>query len=289
MRVLLSVLVLVAASPAWALVNLTLQSGSQKELEVGADDCDLLVSVNYAAAPGGVSCSDVEIWATRENCGSDVAAGDLPIAMISAQELQLQGSGTVTFRVGDLPAFTSEQSCGTPGQLLTHRICSKHEVDSSQFGSCSTTQVSKGSSPPKVTYDSQPPPPPVILEVTPKDSGLSVRATTTDAVLLRAELRPAASVDEFVAQSGTSSTGVLSISNLQNGIEYEVRVVAEDAAGNVSEPSASVLGTPVQTIGFFGSYCRAGGDCEGGCGAAAGAPTLLGLLAAAFALSRRKS
>jgi hypothetical protein len=57
---------------------------------------------------------------------------------------------------------------------------------------------------------------------------------------------------------------------LKNGVEYEVRLRARDAAGNTSDPSASEKVTPIRTVGFWGYYREAGGTDGQGCSAGIG-------------------
>jgi uncharacterized protein (TIGR03382 family) len=83
--------------------------------------------------------------------------------------------------------------------------------------------------------------------------------------------------------AGQSTT---TVSGLTNGVTYFVRLVAEDAANNVSDPSNVETGTPQASSGFFGAY-RADGGPPPGCSAAPGAVVLA--LAALWLARRRRS
>ncbi len=132
------------------------------------------------------------------------------------------------------------------------------------------------------------------VSVTPGDSALNVRwsestggaadageysvvATTTDA-------RDPAGTHEYGRTDATSYRA----GGLVNGVTYDVVVYAYSDAGNRSEASAPVTGTPQPVADFWEHYQASGGAEEGGCASGpAGALALLGT-AALLALARRK-
>lgn len=292
MRSLLAALLLLVAAPAWAVVSLSFQSGAQTSLSAGADDCASRVTINYQVTPASTQlCSDFQIWATEAGtCADTPGTGDTSIATITQSELLMVPSGSVSVRVSDLPIFGSF-ACGAAGLEDTARICAayRYAVVGTFGGSCGDNASTDKASALTISYDSIPPDPPTIVEVTPRDSSLAVRVEA-NGVISRVQVRLAGSTADFITLADVSGEfGTAEVKNLVNGQLYEVRALAEDAAGNVSAPSEIATGTPVQTVGFFGNYCNSGGDCGEGCGAAAGAPSLLGLLAVFAALRRRKS
>src|SRR5207253_2716611 len=81
------------------------------------------------------------------------------------------------------------------------------------------------------------------------------------------------------AQTNADVTQTDQGSSLQNDVEYKVQVIANDAYGNVSNPSAAVIGKPVAVLDFYGLYRHDGGDAQGGGGcSSAGASSWLLLL-----------
>ncbi len=278
--------VLLFAVPAAA--QLTLQVQGTDRVGVSPSSCGSQLTANWTAAFTGTTCSSLEFWATTAaTCGDTAAAGDAALATVATPLTAT--TGQFTFDVSELPSFsgTGGLACGTAGEERDNRICGAVKVAPGICGSGETT--TKVSTAPVVRYDGKAPPVPVIEAIIPLDGALSVRAVGSgDASILRVELRPLGSTDDFAVRGEYSAqqTGVR-ITDLLNDVEYEVRVSALDEAGNVSAPSASGTGTPRQSEGFFGSYKRNGGQEEGGCGAAAGAPTVLALLSGLL-LSRRK-
>lgn len=134
---------------------------------------------------------------------------------------------------------------------------------------------------------------PVGVSVTPGDGALNVGwsegtggedptefgvvATTTDP-------RDPAGTHEY----GRTNDNSFRARGLVNGVTYTVVVYAFSAAGNRSEASAAVTGTPQSVSDFFDRYQQSGGAEEGGCASgSAGALALLGT-AALLALARRK-
>ena len=153
------------------------------------------------------------------------------------------------------------------------------------YGDCLSVQ---SSTEPVIVFDALPPPRPVIESVVSMDSALRLRVPTEPDVRLFVDLALAEDPEApwtRVASTTTSGQGV-TISNLENDVRYRLRVIAEDAALNLSEPSEVVEGTPIATQGFWGDYKDKGGS-EVGCSAAGSGPlTLLALLAL---LWRRRS
>ena len=77
---------------------------------------------------------------------------------------------------------------------------------------------------------------------------------------------------------------------LSNGVKYQVRAIAQDEAGNESDPSDTKEETPIFTEGYFGGLVRSGSEETGGCAASGGAATASGVFIALgiWALSMRR-
>lgn len=134
------------------------------------------------------------------------------------------------------------------------------------------------------------PPAPGGVSVTPGDSALNVRwSESTDAK----EYSVVASTTDARDPAGTHAYGRTNATSdraggLVNGVTYEVVVYAYSDAGNRSEASAVVTGTPQPVSDFWEHYQASGGAEGGGCASGpAGALALLGT-AALLALARRK-
>ncbi len=125
----------------------------------------------------------------------------------------------------------------------------------------------------------------------PSDAGqIADAGNVTDAgSLADAGAAPVDSGEEFKERvSFTPEVSFGRVTDLENGVTYEIRAIAEDGAGNRSAPSASVFAAPVQTDGFFSIYRKAGGGEQGGCSAIPGSTfTLLALWAASRVARKR--
>jgi hypothetical protein len=138
-----------------------------------------------------------------------------------------------------------------------------------------------------LTYDTLPPGIPTILTTVAQDSAVAVGFSAgSDTTTVTVEVMGPNDTDFKVVGSATvANTATVRGTGLVNNDLYQVRIRGVDAAGNVSDPSASVSVKPIDTIGFFGYYAEHGGDLNGGC---ATAPGLMTLLLAAFALRPRR-
>lgn len=85
----------------------------------------------------------------------------------------------------------------------------------------------------------------------------------------------------------TTTSNTVRITGLTNNQSYGVVVYAYSAAGNESQPSAPVLGTPLPVNDFWKDYQARGGKETGGC--AAGGAGALALLSVAALAGRRRS
>ena len=78
---------------------------------------------------------------------------------------------------------------------------------------------------------------------------------------------------------------------LQNDAGYQITIIAKDTYGNVSDPSAPAIGTPIPSADFYEHYRESGGSADGGGGCSTGGASasiaVLALLVALFFRRRR--
>lgn len=300
-RAFLLVAIAVAA-PAWAQsLSLSLNGGAGSTVDggvgvdagttttaVNASRCDDTLTVTWNIAAAGTSCnSGLRIWIDTGTCGSDPDDGVDPLVETSWTG---QLTGTTSFKISSLPGISGTDGGTTCGAIeQDYRICGALQYNTG-FNGCQSVQATN---PPTLSYDALPPAIPATPTLTPLDDALTVNFTAPgDASFMAVQLRRAGTANDFVQLDRVStSRGSSKVEGLTNGTDYEVRVVAIDAADNQSEASPSVIGQPRTTVGFFSEYKQAGGAETGGCGAmgggaiaGAGVATLYGL----WALSRRR-
>ena len=135
---------------------------------------------------------------------------------------------------------------------------------------------------------------PVAVSVTPGDSALNVGWTAgTGGAVDAAEYSVVATTTDARDPTGThafprTNDTSYRARGLVNGVTYSVVVFAYSKAGNPSQASTAVPGTPLPVSDFWDVYRQSGGTESGGCASGpAGAAALLGS-AALLALARRK-
>lgn len=287
LRAALSLAALVTATGAGAQQTLTLTVNSGTAVSVGKNDCNATLTVNWTiAATGSSPCTDHQdlvIWVTKNSsCGTDPAAGDTTVGTVTQSTWASTGSGSFSLDVSQLPVFAGT-TCPVNDLQQDMKVCAYAKY--LPLGAFTCLEA-KPSTVPTITYDSQAPAAPVITSIVPQDGALVINFTaSTDSSLVTVAYEDA--VGPYTnGPSGPASSGSIRLEGLINGTTYAVLIYAEDAAGNQSAASNVVLGTPVQSYGFFESYQQAGGQ-TGGCAAApAGA---LPLLALAWMSRRRRA
>jgi MYXO-CTERM domain-containing protein len=244
------------------------------------------MNVEWNVSPASGSGGTYQLFATN----TEPTNGRCPTEL-NEQENVFTGSiltgGTVVARgpseraevVGSTVAQAARRPCDASGEGQVIWICA-HWSESSTAAAFGRFEIQVGF-----------PNPPTGVSAGPGDTRLQVSwtASTGGAVLADRYVARATAVGgtetiESDETTGTSTT----ISGLQNGTQYEVRVFALSIGGNESEESDPALGTPVPVDDFFDVYRRdPGAREEGGCGTGGAGP--LGLVAVGLvALLRRR-
>ncbi|HYO59441.1 MXAN_2561 family MXYO-CTERM-anchored protein [Archangium sp.] len=250
-------------------------------LSVGPELCGQTVTFNWKVA--GNLCADLSLWITtdtdcKETASGQTAGSSFELSSISRTTIaQRNGSGTATFEVSRLPIF----SASTPTDGGTGVTCSRDvEIEDTmqlcastkQFSdiyqtSCST--VVKATTPMDITYDTKRPVAPTISSVASLDEALQVEVDPPDDAL---QVRVVVRLDgaEVTSETQGVDRGAVKVTELENGVTYQLEAYSIDQAGNVSSAFASGEGTPNRTLGFYEKYKEAGGAEMGGCGATGG-------------------
>lgn len=251
---------------------------------VGPRHCDAQIPVTYEAVTTVPLCERLEIWASRGGC--ETTRGDAPLLRSVANSEFLanggQVQGTLEVAIASLPIF-EEVAC--PDLLAEEEVslCAAFKV-TQFYGDCLSVQ---SRTEPVIVFDGLPPSKPVVAQVISMDSALrlNVPVEPDDRLLVDLALADDPAAEWVRVESTTSGQGV-TVTNLENDVRYRLRVIAEDAAQNQSEPSEAVEGTPIATQGFWGRYKEEGGS-EVGCSAAGAGP--FSLLVLLSLLWRRRS
>jgi len=267
------------------------------KIVVSRENCREDRTVSWTRA--GALCETLYLWLSSDGtCNRAPAAADLSLQQIAGGDTTTT-SGTLTLRASDALARGGD-TCESQNATTSFRLCaSTNRVVGDIIGTtCQDSISSVGTPTIDFVYDPEPPPAPAAPTVTGLDSALSAHVTVSgDAALMRVEVRQltegedgGVGVGELVtSKEQIASNTVFRLDGLENGVEYAVRAIAVDAAGNTSEPSPIATGTPVASNGFYGGYIGAGGAETGGCTAAGGGITGCAVLASlGIWLSRRK-
>lgn len=284
-----------------------------RRLTLGAADCATDVSVTWSinTVNTGQVCENLTLWVQpfAETCPVAPSANSLVIEELTASEVNstpaLGGDSTsahgatVTFGVSELLAAVAptaggvKNACGADVQeTRSFRICGYTKSPTGQFSPCTSSQDLK-STPGDLqfVYDHERPAPPVPT-VRGGDAKLVVKVADADDIAsVRIQYRAEAETEFRDADTG-DPVEEFEITGLTNGVDYFVRASQTDLAGNVSDFSAEVPGTPVEVQDFWERYEAAGGTDQGGCAAGGGAGLTMGAALAGVALwlaSRRRA
>lgn len=286
MRLVLLFSLLPALALAQTTTGLTLQVQGQSSQTVSGDDCDVTTQLTWTVGATGLACSDLVIWASTSNCDNEPGDGDFEIADISQATLASQNTGTETLTISDLPISNGDGgSCGSEVEV-TVNLCAALTFGNLTlgcgFGDSSPTRASPQAT---IEYDAVAPDAPTLNAVDGFDHAVRVAISVpSDATRVVVQFRPEGTETWLPGGDVSSAEGGLTIDGLDNGVTYEVRANASDAAGNTSAFSEIKSGTPQETAGFWAAYKGSGGDEMGGCAAGgaggllAGVAVLLGLL-----------
>lgn len=282
-------LALILSSSASAQTIQVLIDGSNRAV-VSARQCDTKRLISWTASVFSGWCPDnLQIWVTTGECGDVPGSGDTPVFNTSFSATDR----TFQLLVSDLPIFHQADAgfmCGDTTINQVHKICASAKFGGT-FG-CTNPSVVRGNNPPTIEYRGKPPRAPTITNLVEQDGALTVEvSTSSEVIIVHVQVRAAGAADFVNALDFNASAGKGKVDGLTNGTLYDVRVVGEDAAGNLSDPSDIAQGTPVASDGFYKLYRREGGADLGGCGDVAGGAVdwrLLLLALGILPLLRRK-
>lgn len=274
MRFLLIALTFTASAALAQTTGTIVLSGPTNDttIRVPKEPCDLTRTVNWQVNTASTLCGDLEFWFVSGSSCPETRASDTPLfTRVTQSTLASTRSGSFTFQVQDLPAFkgTNAVTCPAADREDEYRLCASLKLGTGFVDPCSTTSTQKANDF-EVFYDARPPEPPSIGNVAPLDKALSVRVDAPDdasrvkLLVERADGTGSRTLNQSVEQP------LFRVENLENGVTYRLTATAVDAADNESAPSEAKEGTPILTRGFFDRYVEAGGQEDGGCGAAAG-------------------
>ncbi|WIG96236.1 hypothetical protein KGD87_01900 [Myxococcus sp. SDU36] len=266
---------------------------------VSQADCTAERTVTWSRT--GLLCETLYFWLSSDGaCTRAPAGADLLLQQVAAGDTTTT-TGTLTLRAS-AALEAGGDTCESQTATTTFRLCAstpRVTVDVIGNQTCADTVSSVGTPAIDLVYDPEPPSAPSAPAVTGLDGALSATVTVpSDSASMVVEvLSLVGGEDGGVGTGEVVNSKVQAVANtvfrmdgLENGVEYAVRAIAIDAAGNRSEPSAVTLGTPIASEGFYGGYLGAGGAETGGCAAAGGGITGCALLASLgiWLSSRRK-
>jgi len=260
--------------------------------KVSTNDCNKRFQVGWTMTlPSVQVCSGPTFWITAGNCGDGPVAPEAALQPFP-QSTDRQGTFTMVGPLSTFPGFSGADGgppCGGRFNLI-HYVCGSVKYSSIGCGTSGDTTF-RAAAPGIIEYRGRPPDPPQKPDLTALDSALQVGwgSSPADAVTIHVQLREAGSPVDFRPVADPSATlTTVKVSGLQNGTPYEVRLTAEDAAGNVSDPSESSFATPLASAGFFGTYKQEGGQEQGGCGGLIPGALCLPLILSGYRWLRRK-
>lgn len=231
---------------------------------------------------GSSSGSTVEILGSSASGCSETDATTAVLADgISTSQTSYPASGDAAIHLHDLLAAAGRDAGSCDGDDFRAYVCVR-------LLDASGAEVVTASA--AVTWQLERPPQPTGVSVTVGESALHVswsEGTATAGATASTERYGVFAAAGGVTASSADTTGTsLRLGGLENGTTYDVWVVAYSEAGNPSDASALVAGTPQPVYDFFEVYRAAGGTETGGCGQ--GPAGLLGFALAALPLLRRR-
>ncbi len=235
-------------------------------------------------------CDSFDVWLTdAAKCQKNPPEGTEPIFNeLSSGGVFTRTTDTFMLNVNDLPAF-KEAACGTTPVEVRYLVCARFTTPGVSNGSCegADAQAFPDSTPPTIGFDSIAPAAPTLSDAVGLDESISVSVSAAEksGKIIVTATNPKNEV--FKAEAVLPSTKV-TISKLQNFVEYTVTAKVFDEAGNESDPSNAVTATPILTCGIGCEISGANPEVVG-CSAAGGATLgIFGLLSAAFLITRSR-
>lgn len=287
MRSLLIALTLCTASAALA-QPIVLSVPNKTSIRVGMNSCGDSQVVTWTYNGTTVPCTDLRLWLVSGTSCSDEPSGTYKdLGTINKNDLPTQRTSTVTFKVSELPGWTTEVACGAANREDAYRVCAAYKSGTGVVSACDSTTAQKDDF--ELIYDSKPPGAPTIDNVAALDKALSVRVSTPDdtnelkLTIVRADGTGSRTLKQSVDQP------LFRVENLENNVTYKLTATAIDAAENESAASEVKEGMPILTRGFFDRYVEAEGQELGGCTAAGGVLGGWVLAVLGFWLSSRRN
>jgi hypothetical protein len=272
-----------------ATTPLVIQVSGVSDVTLFPETCSQTLGGKWFSSVTAPACDVLKLWATTGECGDAPGSGDTRFNDVPVTSLAT-GSGDFSIKVSTLPGFKDAATpCGGSGFELTQKICASLSVSTGYDCTFTTTRSIIRATPANLVYDTEAPAAPTLDGVTELDKSLQVFfSTVDDAVAVEVWVRAAGETDFSKVGDFSTTSGSAKVDGLVNGTLYEVTIYGVDQAGNVSDASNVLTGTPRLTHGFWAAYQSAGGG-DHGCGSSSatglGAPLVwLALLS----LSRRK-
>lgn len=283
------------SSAAFAQIQLTFPSNATSA-SFSPASCSGRTTLSWTVPVIVQVCDTVEFFVTETACTDNgVVAGDYDLGTESVATTGVR-TGTKTIDFNRLPGISGTADggffCGAPVEK-PWRVCAVYEVNNpTGFGGFCTQRSARKDSV-TLSYDGKPPAVPTLVEAVGVERGVRVIADVgEDADLVRFGTRrtgedvPYTFNTEIAAEAASATTR---ITDLENGVQYDVVAVAVDQAGNVSAESNVIQAIPTETLGFWDAYKKAGGAEQGGCTSAPGLLSAAALTLAIWISRRKKS
>lgn len=267
-------------------LTLTTSTG-QSTFTFGTNSCTAQLPVTWTNnSLIGTPCGDLQIWITSGECGDTLAEGDVSLPSVISALVFTVRTGTFNVDLTQLPGFNEADGgvCGDPGIQVTNKVCAAIQLQSG------LTCIFNHAQALEVDYDTEPPPSPNIDSVQVEDGALGVSVSGSSDTLFVDVQAKGPSEEDFGhdIQIYLANTGTGVVQGLANGVEYQLRAFAVDAAGNASDDSSVVTGTPLHAISFWENYRDAGGG-EQGCTVVGGWPVIAVVTLVRLLRSRRRT
>lgn len=210
---------------------------------------------------GGATGASIELLGSAASgCAEEDATTAVLADGISTSQTYYPASGDADIRLDDLLAAAGADAGGCDGDDFRVYVCLRL-LDASGSEVAAATAA--------VTWQLERPPPPTGVATTVGENALHVSWTAGDAVTGASASSESygvfASAGGVIVSSAATSDTTLRLEGLENWTTYDVWVVAYSEAGNQSDASESVAGTPQPVYDFFEVYEAAGGAERGGC------------------------